>query len=184
MIDNTFVIMKKKIMYLMINVINIYCIGLYSYNILALSTEPVLSVPSTINLIDWKPVLLKILQNVFFFDNIAHDGLLLVNMVKNDTDGVLQATNITNILINCIQENTRKYNVIDIETMYAVYRQLGVYPEDNRNSYNFAIKIANYLKANYILYSIAYGDSKKPNLELQLILVKTGEIVQVINGSV
>ncbi|URJ30364.1 penicillin-binding protein activator LpoB [Candidatus Blochmannia vicinus (nom. nud.)] len=161
-----------------------YCIGLCNHDsTFMLNTKPALSVPTQINLIHWEPIILNMLQNAFFFDNIERGSVLLVNIIKNNTNGIFQTNNVTNILIKCIVENTGKYNVIDIERLHSVYRELGVFPEDNRNSYNFSIKIANYLQANYILYGIAYGNSEKPNLELQLISVKTGEILRVVSGS-
>ncbi|URJ25513.1 penicillin-binding protein activator LpoB [Blochmannia endosymbiont of Camponotus sp.] len=177
-------IVNKQIAHLLLSMIFLYHIGLCNNNVSVLTTEPILLIPQEINLINWQPVLLRMLQSVFFFDSIERDSVLLVNMVKNKTDGILQASKITNILIHYIVENTRKYNVINMEILYSVYRELGMLPEDNRNSYSFSMKIANYLKANYILYGIAYGDALKPNLELQLISVKTGEILRVVNGSV
>ncbi|URJ23422.1 penicillin-binding protein activator LpoB [Blochmannia endosymbiont of Camponotus sp. C-003] len=159
-------------------------VGVCNNNVPILTTKPTLLTPSKINLINWQPVLLKMLQSVFFFDNIERDSVLLVNIVNNKTNGILQASKITDILIRYIADNTQKYNVVDMKVLYSVYREWGVFPEDNRNSYNFSIKIANYLKANYILYSIASGDSVQPNLELQLISVKTGEILRIVNSSV
>lgn len=182
--NNTYFIYEKKMICLVIGIISVHCIGLCSDDsTFTLNTRPALSVPSQIDLIYWKPILLNILQNAFFFDNIERGSVLLVNVIKNNTNGIFQTNNVTNMLIKCIVENTKKYNVIDIGTLYSVYRELGVFPEDNRNSYNFSIRIANYLQANYVLYGIAYGSSEKPNLELQLISVKTGEILRVVSGS-
>lgn len=182
--NSTYFTYEKKMMCLVISIISVHCIGLCNYDRMSTyNTKPALSVPSQINLIHWKPILLNILQNAFFFDNIERGSVLLVNIVKNNTNGIFQTNNVTDILIKCIVENTRTYDVIDIGTLHSVYRELGVFPEDNRNTYNFSIKIANYLKANYILYGIAYGNAEKPNLELQLISVKTGEILRVVSGS-
>lgn len=177
-------IVNKQIMCLVFSVIFLNNIALCNNNLPVLRTAPTLLMPSKINLINWQPVLFRMLQSVFFFDSIENDSVLLVNMIKNKTNGALQASNITNILIRYIAENTSKYNVIGMEVLHSVYRELGIFPEDNRHSYSFSMKIANYLKANYILYGIAYGDSEKPNLELQLISVKTGEILRVINDSI
>lgn len=147
-------------------------------------TQPVPVSPSVINIIDWKPVILKMLQEVFFFENINNNNVLLVNVIKNNTNGKIQTHKITNLLINCIIENVKKYKVIRIEQLYFAYRKLGVFPEDSINSYGFSIDIAHYLKADYLLYSIVYGDVLHPIVELQLIFVKTGEIISVVNTDV
>lgn len=146
-------------------------------------TKPIpMMVPSEISIVaNWKLIILQILQDAFFFNNIESNSVLLVNMIKNDTCSNIQTNKITDLLIKCILENTKKYQVIRMEQLYCTYRKLGIFPEHHINSYNFSINIANYLQADYVLYGVLYGDSVHPILELQLILVKTGEILNVIN---
>ncbi|URJ24902.1 penicillin-binding protein activator LpoB [Candidatus Blochmannia ocreatus (nom. nud.)] len=158
-------------------------VGMSSKNIDLLCTTPVVLSPKKISLVDWKPILLNILKKNLFFDILEKDSVLLVNIIKNNTNGILQIYNITNTLIQCIIENVKSYSVINMDTLYYAYRIFGVFPEYNENSYNFSIKIANYLKANYVLYSIACGNADKPNLEFQLISVKSGEIIYVMYGA-
>lgn len=179
-------IYKKGVIYLIIfNLFSFYCISAQnSKNLFVLHTQPTPMESLEINMIDWKLVIFKILQDAFFFNHIKNDSVLLVNIIKNNTNGNIQTNKITSLLINCILENTRKYKVICIEQLYVAYRELGVFPEDHMNSYSFSINIANYLQANYVLYGVIYGDVTHPILELQLILVKTGEILCVINQAV
>lgn len=170
---------QRVIFLIFFSLISPCCISFYDDQVF--HTQPVPIVPSEINIINWKLVILQALQDVFFFDNIKDNSILLVNIIKNSTNGNIQTNKITNLLINCILENTKKYKVICIEQLYFAYRALGVFPEDHINSYSFSINIANYLQANYVLYGIVYGDVECPILELQLILVKTGEIICVVN---
>lgn len=134
-----------------------------------------------IHLIDWRVLLLDMLKDVCFFDEIVSDSRLLVNITRNKTNEVLQIVKITNTLITLISENTKKYQVINMDQLYSTYRELEISSEESLNSYESSIRIANYLKAEYILYSIIYESSKNLYLELQLILSKTGEIIRIIN---
>lgn len=174
----------QKIIFLLVCVliffIDISCIAGHERRSI-LITHPILITPFKSNVIDWKFIILNTLQDVLFFNkNIESDAVLLVNMIKNDTNSDIQTSKVTNLLINYISENTKKYKVICIEKLYFIYRKLGIYPEDHINSYNFSINIANCLKADYLLYGIIHGDILHPILELRLILVKTGEILCVV----
>lgn len=175
---------KKRIMIIIHSIVYLYYIVCSCNYVLGLYTQPVPMVPSTISVIDWKSCMLKILQEVSFFDCIHSNSVLLVNIIKNNTRESIPVHKITNLLIHSILENTTKYQVIRIEKLYSVYRKLGIFPENHINSYNFSIDIANYCQANYVLYSVVYGDLLHPNIELQLILVKTGEIINVIKKTI
>lgn len=172
---------KQRVAYLvMLSLVSPHCVILFFDEIAVFHTNPVPTVPSEMNIINWKLIILQSLQNIFFFDDIKNDSLLLVNVVKNNTNGNIQTYKITDLLIKYISENAKKYKVICIEQLYFAYRELGTFPEDHINSYSFSINIANYLQADYVLYSIVYGDVMCPILELQLILVRTGEILNTI----
>lgn len=176
------VIFKMKLTYLFIIVVLLCCFDLFSnneINVSVVSTCPSILLSS--NLINWKMYLLDILTDVNFFDAIVSDSVLLVNIVRNNTNGFLQTIKITNTLIELITKNTDRYNVISMEQLYHAYRELEISLEEISNSYEFAVKIANYLRADYIIYSIVYENSQYLNLELQLIFTKTGEIIHVIN---
>lgn len=175
---------KTKIMVIVYSMVCLYYIIFSCNDVLGLYTQPVPMEPSTISVIDWQSCVLKMLQEVSFFNHIHSDSVLLVNIIKNNTRENIPVHKITNLLIHSILENTTKYQVIHIEQLYSAYRKLGIFPENHINSYNFSIDIANYLQANYVLYSIIYGDLLHPSIELQLILVKTGEIIDVINKTI
>lgn len=137
-----------------------------------------------INLINWDFFLLDLLKDISFFNKIPPDSTVLINITRNRTNKLLQTINITNTLIELILKNTKSYNVISINQVYDVYREFKISSEEILNSYEFSIKIANYLKADYIIYSMFYEKSENLYLELQLISVKTGEIIQSINKSI
>lgn len=174
-----------KLTYVSIIVILLCYFDIFNTNRISMSvilTEPFIL--SNTNLINWKACLLDILKRVYFFDDILSDSVLLVNIIQNHTNGPIQTIKITSTLIELITENTDKYHVISMDQLYRSYRELEISFEDTFHSYEFSMKIANYLKADYIIYSIIYENSKYLNLELQLILTKTGEIIRVINQQV
>lgn len=178
-------ICKYRIFFLVaFSLISFNCVACFYENKVVFYTQPIPMMPSKVNIIDWKLIIFQMLQDVYFFNNIKSGSVLLVNIIRNNTNGNIQINKITNLLIKCISENTEKYEVICMEQLYLAYRKLGVFPENHINSYNFSVNIANYLKADYILYGIIYGDVKWPILELQLMLVKTGEILSTINADI
>ncbi|ADV33793.1 conserved hypothetical protein [Candidatus Blochmanniella vafra str. BVAF] len=135
--------------------------------------------------VNWKIILYKMLQDVSFFkDNINYNSSVLINIFKNNSSRVVQTINITNILINLILENNNDtYTIISLNKLYHIYRELEVSYEDVVNSYEFSVKVANYLKADYIIYGNIYdGDMQGFNVELQLLSSNTGEILRVVNN--
>lgn len=159
-----------------------HCSSKFCYSAVNQSIETFeLFILSSINKIDWKIVVLEMLNNSSFFNKINSNSTLLVNMVRNNTNSVVQTSKITNILIEVIQNNIRNCNIISIEKLYDAYRKLNVSSEEIINSYEFSIEIAHELKADYIIYSIVYEKLKTFHLELQLILPKTGEIIQILD---
>lgn len=146
--------------------------------------QPELSIPFITNGINWRMILSEMLQSPLFFDDVPSDSLVLVNIIKNNTNIFIQTTKITSILIELIKSNTKKCNIINMEQLYHAYRELEISSEEILNSYAFSIEIANYLKADYVIYGIAYENTCKLNIELQLILSKTGEILRVIRRAI
>lgn len=61
---------------------------------------------------------------------------------------------------------------------------LGLSAEDSLGSRSKAVGLARYVGAQYVLYSNVEGDIKSPTLQMQLMLVQTGEIIWSGNGAV
>lgn len=161
------------------------CVNKYLYHILdTFIAQFKLSASIITHGINWKIILLEMLQSVFFFDEIVPNSVLLVNMIKNNTTGVFQVTKITSTLIDLVENNSKEYYVVSMKKLYDVYRKLDISSEEILNSYAYAIEIAHNLKADYIIYGIISGNFETPKIELQLILSKTGEIIRTINRSV
>ena len=63
-------------------------------------------------------------------------------------------------------------------------QQLGLSPQDSLGSRSKAIGIARNVGAQYVLYSSATGNVNSPALQMQLMLVQTGEIIWSGKGAV
>ena len=96
---------------------------------------------------------------------ITSGSVLLVDRIKNSTNGSLQTAKATAALQNALANNN-------------------TFTEDSLTSRSKAVGLARYVGAQYVLYSNAQGDIKSPELQMQLMLVQTGEIIWSGNGSV
>lgn len=61
---------------------------------------------------------------------------------------------------------------------------LGLSEDDSLGSRTKAIGLARYVSAQYVLYSDVSGDVKAPVIDMQLMLVQTGEIIWSGHGNV
>jgi uncharacterized protein (TIGR02722 family) len=110
-------------------------------------------------------------------DSIKNGSALLVSTMKNDTNGDLQSGKVTEILTRLITNVGKDLRVVEANELIKARQRLGISENDNLHSCRKAVGIARYLNVEYLLYNTAAGNVKKPLLDLQLMLVKTGEII-------
>ncbi|CUX96571.1 penicillin-binding protein activator LpoB [Candidatus Doolittlea endobia] len=145
------------------------------------TSEPMPILPK-INTVDWKSSLLPLVQKMFAVEGINDGSVLLVNTMHNTTQGSMQTSKATAALTNLIENGGEKFRVIDANQLNTARQTLGLSANDNLESRSKAVGLARYLNAKYVLYSAAVGDVKQPTLNLQLILVQTGEILWSSTG--
>src|SRR5471032_1797367 len=100
-----------------------------------------------------QPMVAKMLQA----DGVQAGSVLLLDSVKNSTNGSLPVGNAT--------------------------AALGLSVDDSLGSRSKAIGLARYVNAQYVLYSTVTGDVKSPTLKMQMMTVPSGEIVWSGNGA-
>ncbi|AKZ65967.1 Lipoprotein YcfM, part of a salvage pathway of unknown substrate [Candidatus Palibaumannia cicadellinicola] len=143
-----------------------------------LPTNELVQMPPKFKYINWEASLSPLVNNMMLVDGIRKNSLLLVNTIKNNTNGSLKSGQATTMLRSLIAAaNSEKFTLIRVDTIKSARINLGLSYEDSLESRSKAIALARYLKAQYVLYSTANGDIKKPELDMQLMLVNTGEIV-------
>ncbi|KOC91971.1 penicillin-binding protein activator LpoB [Erwinia iniecta] len=139
--------------------------------------------PPKIVTINWdasvQPLVAKMLQA----DGVTPGSVLLVDRIKNSTNGNLQTAKATAALQNSLANNG-KFTLVTTQQLNTAKQTLGLSAEDSLTSRSKAIGLARYVGAQYVLYSNAQGDVKSPELQMQLMLVQTGEIIWSGNGDV
>ena len=132
---------------------------------------------------DWngaaQPLVGKMLQT----GGVTAGSILLVDSVNNRTNGSLNAGEATTALRNALAGNG-KFTLVSAQQLAVAKQQLGLSPQDSLGSRSKAMGIARNVGAQYVLYSNATGNVNAPTLQMQLMLVQTGEIVWSGKGAV
>lgn len=138
--------------------------------------------PPKIQSVNWDTSVAPLISQMLKTDGITAGNVLLVDAVKNSTNGRLQTSKATNALLNALQNNTQ-FTLVTPQQLAQAKQTLGLSAEDSLGSRSKAIGLARYVGAQYVLYSNVEGDVKSPKLQMQLMLVQTGEIIWSGNGA-
>ncbi|TYL43593.1 penicillin-binding protein activator LpoB [Dickeya chrysanthemi] len=144
-----------------------------------LPTPPKIQVP----VLNWSAAVTPLVGQMVKTDGIAKGSILLVNKLKNNTNGSLQTAQATTALYNALTA-AGQFTMVSREQLGVARQSLGLSEEDSLESRSKAVGLARYVGAQYVLYADASGDVKSPDLSMQLMLVQTGEIVWSGNGTV
>ncbi|EHM47288.1 hypothetical protein C7387_1751 [Yokenella regensburgei] len=132
---------------------------------------------------DWngavQPMVGKMLQS----EGVTAGSILLVDSVNNRTNGSLNAGEATTALRNALAGNG-KFTLVSSQQLAVAKQQLGLSPQDSLGSRSKAMGIARNVGAQFVLYSSATGNVNSPLLQMQLMLVQTGEIIWSGKGAV
>ncbi|TKI07711.1 penicillin-binding protein activator LpoB [Martelella alba] len=139
---------------------------------------PVSRVPTPPKLvtIDWQSSVAPLVQQMLATQGIAPGSVLLINTIKNNTNGSLQTAKATDALYNALASNAT-FKIVSQAQLTSARQALGLSAEDSLESRGKAMGLARYVNAQYVLYTTADGDAKLPELDMQLMLVQTGEII-------
>ncbi|AYC19532.1 Penicillin-binding protein activator LpoB [Dickeya dianthicola] len=144
-----------------------------------LPTPPKIQVP----VLDWSSAVTPLVGQMVKTDGIAKGSILLLNKLKNNTNGSLQTAQATTALYNALA-SSGQFTMVSREQLGVARQSLGLSEEDSLESRSKAVGLARYVGAQYVLYADASGDVKSPELSMQLMLVQTGEIAWSGNGTV
>ena len=126
-----------------------------------------------------QPMMGKMLQA----DGVSAGSVLLVDSVNNRTNGSLPSAKATAALRNALANNGT-FTLVGESQLATAKQQLGLSAQDSLGSRSKAIGIARNVGAQYVLYTSANGNVNSPTLQMQLMLVQTGEIIWSGKGSV
>lgn len=142
--------------------------------------QPVPQPPKLVT-INWDASVEPLVAQMVRAATVTPGSVLLVDRIKNSTNGALQGEKATSAIQNALNNNG-KFILVSSEQLAQAKQTLGLSPDDSLNSRSKAIGLARNLNAQYVLYSTAKGDVKSPTLQMQLMLVQTGEIIWSGNG--
>ena len=132
---------------------------------------------------DWNSAMQPMVGKMLQADGVTAGSVLLVDSVNNRTNGSLNAGEATETLRNALANNG-KFTLVSAQQLSLAKQQLGLSPQDSLGTRSKAIGIARNVGAHYVLYSSASGNVNAPSLQMQLMLVQTGEIIWSGKGAV
>ncbi|VYU62506.1 penicillin-binding protein activator LpoB [Metakosakonia massiliensis] len=132
---------------------------------------------------DWNSAVQPMVSKMLQASGASAGNVLLVDSVNNRTNGSINASEATETLRSALANNG-KFTLVTAQQLAMAKQQLGLSPQDSLGSRSKAIGIARNVGAQYVLYSSATGSASAPGLQMQLMLVQTGEIVWSGKGAV
>lgn len=145
-------------------------------------TEPIPQ-PPKIETINWLGSVRPLIDQMLKTEGIAPGSVLLLDSVNNNTNGSLQITQVTSALHQALASN-QTFSIVSPAQLSNAKKALNLSAQDSLASRSKAIGLARVVNAQYVLYSDVSGDVKSPMMEMQLMLVQTGEIIWSGDGSV
>ena len=137
--------------------------------------------PPKLKTINWSASVQPLVANMVQSAGVNPGSVLMVDRIKNSTNGALQSDKATDAIQNALANNG-KFTLVTPDQLAQAKQALGLSADDSLNSRSKAIGLARNVNAQYVLYSNAAGDVKSPTLQMQLMLVQTGEIIWSGNG--
>ncbi|GFN46967.1 penicillin-binding protein activator LpoB [Candidatus Regiella insecticola] len=125
---------------------------------------------------NWAASIEPLVDNMLNVNNVVAGSVLLLDSVKNSTNGQLQSAKATEALYQKLVSN-KKFVLISANQLAAAKKKLGLSENDSLGSRTKAIGLARSVGAQYVLYSDIKGNVKAPTIDIQLMLVETGEIL-------
>ncbi len=138
--------------------------------------------PPKLTSINWQTTIQPLVNRMMNTQGITPGSVLLVDRLKNSTNGSVQSGDADVAISQALQSNS-KFTLVTNEQLNQAKAALGLSPNDSLNSRSKAIGLAHNLNAQYVLYSTARGDAKSPKIQMELMLVQTGEIVWSGSGN-
>ncbi|KAA1188613.1 penicillin-binding protein activator LpoB [Photorhabdus heterorhabditis] len=132
--------------------------------------------PPKMRITDWEGSVQPLVEQMVKTHGLGNGKLLLIDTVKNNTNGVLQAMQATDALRQVISSKN-VFELVSQNQVQSARQSLGLTEEDSLGLRSKAIGLARYLNADYVLYSIVSGNTDKRDIVMQLMSVQTGEIL-------
>ncbi|WP_047679624.1 MULTISPECIES: penicillin-binding protein activator LpoB [Xenorhabdus] len=149
------------------------------------SAKPLEKVPQPpkIQSINWNSIIQPLVEQLVNAQGVEAGKILLVDTVKNNTNGSLRTLQATDAITDVVSKK-QVFQIVPKKQVYYARQALGLSSEDSLALRSKSIGLARYLNADYVLYSVASGNNEQRKIEMQLMLVKTGEILWSGSGDI
>ncbi|WP_457913934.1 penicillin-binding protein activator LpoB [Candidatus Gillettellia adelgis] len=142
-----------------------------------------MSKTSKIQNFDWLGSIQPLVNQMLEAQGVIIGSLLLLDDMHNNTNGALPTDKATDALYKSLKTNSI-FGIIQEARLIHARQALGLSLRDTFYSRSKAIGLARIINAQYVLHSDLNGDVKSPMLDMQLILVQTGEIIWSGSGTI
>lgn len=139
-------------------------------------TTPVVPQPPKVVAYDWQGSVQPLVAKMIKIQGISPGSMLLLNNVKNATNGQLPVGQVVDALYQALGQNSL-FRLVTPQQLLVARQSLGLSADDRLTSRSKAIGLARFVGAQYVLYSAVHGSVQAPQLEMQLMAVQSGEIV-------
>ncbi|MBG2876610.1 penicillin-binding protein activator LpoB [Proteus alimentorum] len=136
----------------------------------------VVPTPPKITSINWNAAVIPLIREMAVTGDLEVGKLIVVDNVKNNSGGNIQAVNATNTIIESVN-SISALQTVPYTQMMSARKALGLSGEDSLGLRSAAIGLARYLKADYILFSTVDGKKDNRVISMQLMSVSSGEIL-------
>ncbi|GLX62485.1 penicillin-binding protein activator LpoB [Proteus vulgaris] len=136
----------------------------------------VVPTPPKITSINWNAAVTPLIREMAVTGDLEAGKLIVVDNVKNNSGGNIQAVNATNTIIESVN-SISALQTVPYTQMMSARKALGLSGEDSLGLRSAAIGLARYLKADYILFSTVDGKKDNRVISMQLMSVSSGEIL-------
>ncbi|WP_193014375.1 MULTISPECIES: penicillin-binding protein activator LpoB [Gammaproteobacteria] len=136
----------------------------------------VVPTPPKITSINWNAAVTPLIREMAVTDDLEPGKLIVVDNVKNNSGGNIQAVNAANTIIESVN-SISALQTVPYAQMMSARKALGLSGEDSLGLRSAAIGLARYLKADYILFSTVDGKKDNRVISMQLMSVSSGEIL-------
>ncbi|KPD02579.1 penicillin-binding protein activator LpoB [Moellerella wisconsensis] len=143
----------------------------------------VVPIPPKQTAVDWSAVVAPLITQMASADSVESGKILLVDSVKNNTNGALPVAKVTSAIVNTV-DNTGRFNLVPQDVVVSARKALGLSQEDSLVTRSKAIGLGRYVQANYVLYSVVSGSKDNRDIEMQLLSVQSGEILWSGDGKI
>ncbi len=144
---------------------------------------PVVPSPPKFTQPDWHASLEPLVESMLNTEDIIAGKALLPGSINNRTNGSLQMVQATSVLYDVLS-TSQKFTLVSSLQLAKARQVLGLSENDSLGLRSNLIGLARYLGAWYVLYTDVSGDTKSPDIRMQLMSVQTGEIIWSGNGVV